>query len=607
MGGAIKSLWEVLSRSFALFVKAFFAILPPFVAFYALFSTHVAPHPDFIDYRTLHLFDTALLDFLLALALLSLGAWLLHRIFFFWRDTPVARRELWDGEPLLDQEEAEPRGLGRKEKTSWWKRHKDKGTPPPQSHTYFWGTDLPEKAATQHFFITGITGSGKTLFARALLADAVSTFSKPGFDSRIFLLDIETDAYPVLRRLGLRDSQINLLNPFSVNGVGWAIGEDIREQAHIVQVAADLGPPSSGDSRDPFFPRASRSLIQAVIEVFVEKSGTKWTLRDVLCAFSSSDVLRAVLKSTVRGTEAEERVFGGADPRTSSNIYLTSCVDLVQYEVVAACWHQASRSVSLKQWTNESTVLVLGYDDSAKEALSAINRILFTRAAQISFDGPIVDSDSDRIRRSFFFLDEAQEIGRLNLLHSLLTRGRKRGVSVMLAFQDTGDWWDTYKKGTGSAIINQCANKVFLALGDEPANWASAQFGNADYRQTTESRAADGSVQEGDAIVTAPRVPPEKFKNIKLPLVTGLVKGYAKNPWCPAGFHFEIGAKAIAERATLSNVSVEEQMMRRPKNHQELKPWTEGDHRRLNLMGVPITNSVPSSQIEQAGLLANIA
>ncbi len=99
----------------------------------------------------------------------------------------------------------------------------------------------------------------------------------------------------------------------------------------------------------------------------------------------------------------------------------------LRYEFIAASWERSSRSISLREWLETESILILGNDEATRTALDAINQVIFKRLSELV----LAQSESEsETRRTWIFLDELRQGGRLEELSALLTKGRSKGAQA---------------------------------------------------------------------------------------------------------------------------------------------------------------------------------
>jgi len=338
---------------------------------------------------------------------------------------------------------------------------------------------IPSEAACSHLAIIGATGSGKTMLQRLLMQSALARIGK-GHGHRALIYDAKQDMASIIAGMHLK-CPVHLLNPLDARSVAWDMAADILSPASALQVSAMLIPESKHDS-NPFFAQAARHLIYGAIIPFIQER-RHWTFRELLLLLRNPDRLQRHLEQT----EASRFLLQYFEhPTTLQNIISTLLAQLAPFEVIAAAWDHAKTSISLAQWMHDESILILGNDEENRTAIEAMNRFIFRRITDLTLAQPELKHCGPASRRTWFFLDEVREAGRLESLPRLLTKGRSKGAVVVLGFQDIAGLHEVYGKEVADELVGQCSLKVILRLNSpETAAWASRLFGS---RELLESR-----------------------------------------------------------------------------------------------------------------------
>lgn len=330
---------------------------------------------------------------------------------------------------------------------------------------------IPSRLATGHFAIVGATGSGKTLFQRLLMQSVLPRIGE-GRGSRALVYDAKQDVLSLLAGMGL-GCPVVTFNPFDARSVAWDMARDITSPAAALQAATLLIPEAKNDS-NPFFTNAARQLLHGVIQALVQAAPGAWTLRHVLLLVREQEQLQTLLG---RFPQTQHLLQFFDHPATAANIVSTVLTYTAPYEIIAAAWDRATSALSLRQWLAGESVLVLGNDEANRAALDTINRLLFKRVVELVLAGP--EATGEGSGRTWFFLDEVREAGRLAGLSSLMTKGRSKGACVVLGFQDINGLRDVYGRNVADELVGQASSKAILRLNTpETAQWASGLFGS---------------------------------------------------------------------------------------------------------------------------------
>lgn len=308
---------------------------------------------------------------------------------------------------------------------------------------------------------------------------------------RALVYDAKLEVLPQLAGMGLQ-APVIVMNPFDQRSVAWDMASDITEPATAKQIAAIFIPEEKNASQ-PFFSDAARQLLEGVMTAFILTRPKQWTLRDVLVTLKSASRLSAVLSSTPTTKDLVETFL--ANEKESKSIIATLATKLGPFDVVAALWESAGTKVSLREWLDSESILVLGNDEAYRSSLDIINQVIFKRVVELLLARP-----ETSLGRTWFFLDEVKEAGNLDALGRLMTKGRSVGASVVLGFQDVDGLHEAFGEKPAKSILGQCATKVFLRLDSpETAKWAESVFGEFEAVEVKQSASSGESKSEGSS------------------------------------------------------------------------------------------------------------
>ena len=275
----------------------------------------------------------------------------------------------------------------------------DKKTATDGPGVYFGWLTVPESQATTHFAIVGATGSGKTLIFRSMMESVLPKIGT-GVDTRALIYDAKRDMIPILVGLGMGENIISL-HPFDERGCAWDMAKDITSPAAADQAATVLIPHEKANS-SPFFTDAARALMTGVMTVFIRKCSEKWTFRDVIVALKSATRIKAILGECDETKDLIEQYF--TNERTANDVMATLATKIQRYQYIAAAWEKAEDSISLKDWIQGESILVLGNDEETRSADDALHQVIFKRVSELILNG----SESFN-RRTWIFLDDLKE------------------------------------------------------------------------------------------------------------------------------------------------------------------------------------------------------
>ena len=380
----------------------------------------------------------------------------------------------------------------------------DDAAPPCVTHFdpqhVFWAMhNLPALEARQHFLISGVIGSGKTVTIQLFLQSIAPRFGpRASTPEQLIVFDAKGDMVSLLAALGLPPTAENvwILNPFDARSAVWDLSEGVRSPA-MARYIAKLIVPEEKNSSAPYFTDAARELIFAAIMALNYVAPGRWTLRDLLCALDSLDSIAAVTAQHSRAHQLADRIL--SDDKHAPSVLSTLATKIGQFESVAALWHTntAGRRFSIERFLAAPGVLILGNDPVLRDSFWPINALLLKALTQEILRRPNTPGV-----RHWFVLDEFRAMQRVECVHDLLNLGRSKGVSVLLGIQSLEGLIEVYGEQVANDLLSQCAQKTFLrAGGPRTAEWAEKFFGRVRRTETvvTESSGPGGqsiSVQQ---------------------------------------------------------------------------------------------------------------
>lgn len=342
-----------------------------------------------------------------------------------------------------------------------------------------WGKDaLPIDRTLSHFALIGASRTGKTTQMRLVMQSVLPgigrrrkrTSDPP--NGRAVVYDPKGDLHQVLLGMGLSCPILNL-NPFDEEAVGWNMAEDIPDLATAQTIVDKLFPTPTRSTETSFFTDALQVILTSIVEVLIARFPGQWTFRQLLLLAFSSEHSRALLSSHPVLLHRFDDLMSNEE--TAKNLRATIHARLAPWSLIAACWDHAKTSVSFKEWRNDESILLLGYEPNKERPLRRLNRLLVDLLIPAC-----LDQNSRRMRddRTFFFIDEFNDFEATEKLIDLLTRGAGLGVHAVLGFQDMGGLEARQGREQAHMIMGMCANLAVFKLNNrDSARWAAEQIG----------------------------------------------------------------------------------------------------------------------------------
>lgn len=369
-----------------------------------------------------------------------------------------------------------------------------------------------DEFSNNHRFIIGMSGGGKTLTFRLVMASLLTwPKSKPkppesrneeqaAAGIRVLKMDDEFVNYEQRSRIyqsvvydGKNEhvtrmvahgfvpgEDLFILNPLDSRCMVWDVAKDIVTPSDAAEfaelVVSDVTLPQNHSGTSEHFLETARRLVTEVVEVL--QTNKDWRLRDLVNAFSEPEVVLHLLKQHYRGGPSQAHIKGDQEGHSA---FSTLSKHFGRLSITAASWdfiersHGKSRFLSLDDWceNGEGTVLLLPSAADYSSVIKPFNRFLFRRIAKVLLSSKELRGGKKRS----IFLDELPTAGRLPMLEELLAKGRDYNLAVTIGVQDISQMHSTYGKDMTDTIINNCPYRAYMKNLGESAAWCSRQVG----------------------------------------------------------------------------------------------------------------------------------
>ncbi|HEV2425433.1 MAG TPA: type IV secretion system DNA-binding domain-containing protein [Terriglobia bacterium] len=359
---------------------------------------------------------------------------------------------------------------------------------------------VPRDAESNHFLIMGDSGHGKTVLIRQMLVQIEDR------SETAIVYDPALEYTPQFYRPERGDL---ILNPLDQRMPYWKPGDEVRNEAEALTIAASLYP--DRPNKDSFFSRGPREVFARML---MSKPGPE-ELAWWMCHDEEIDRL-------VKGTDEASTLAHDAAPQREGVLSELKMVGKVFRLLPSE--HETKQRWTTLEWSKERRGwLFLTSTPETRERLAPLISLwldtLVLRLMNQGRPGP---------RRVWFMLDELATLQKLPQLHTAITENRKSQNPVVLGFQGRSQLEVRYGH-EAEAMLSQPGTKIFLRTSEpRAAKWISDAIGEIEVEHLRESR-ADGYRNRGDAksYVLERRVEPLVMASE----ITGLKKlrGYLKS------------------------------------------------------------------------------
>lgn len=358
----------------------------------------------------------------------------------------------------------------------------------------------------------GSTGAGKSMFLEMALYPIYKEISRLGrlepesrlkeTQTRVLIFDVAGDTLPFIDSAGVQPKQRFFLNPYDERGaesgfVGWDAAKDLTSRDAIVRFTEILLPDEENATSN-HFNRLVRQVLQLVMIVLQEEKKDDWSLYEALFVATHMETLEYFLEKEIYGyRDLKTAVFGRAEH--GSDVFSTMQGRLSDLKRIAALWQQRKGKISIREWLNTSSVLALSRLGGKSIAMDRLNQALIQLFADITE----VESPNVNHLTTTVVIDEATLLSPLPGVSDLCIYGRKKGVSVYLAFQSIPEAIEKMGEGSLKAMLGQCDIVALLRTScRDTAAWMSQRCGEYQKEEYLFDITLGESVQDSETFTT---------------------------------------------------------------------------------------------------------
>jgi len=463
------------SKYFAGFFKALFASMQ-------LQDTFVFLGQELPTAKALEFFEKKILDnlstilFIFTITFTSVTALTYYILYILAKKSSkkVLEEEVLQGSKILEEEQ-----LIKLQK-------KDKIEGAPIGHR---GAKFAEIFETQHCFISGASGTGKTILMRRLYTYYINNSKYIG--SKFLIHDVKGDYVQKFYNkktdyiFNLNDSRTFNLNLFNY----------INTTAELKSIVASIIP-QPVEEKDPIWTNSARSILEGIM-LYCIKTDQK-TNKAVQNLIKLSPEELAAKLSKIEGTEDAVTFLSSGSEGQIGNIY-SNFKSRVTYFTSLPADIDTKEELDLKKWltntTDTSTIFLL--NDVKNKDLNAIRISVFLNIVIKE----LLTLTESKTRKIFFLLDEFGSLQKTQAIIDLLALGRSFGARVYLGIQEIQRLYATYGKELTSTIVNNTSSKIVLRANEaETAEYMARLIGEVKKKETnlTNTTGADlNSNREG--------------------------------------------------------------------------------------------------------------
>lgn len=329
---------------------------------------------------------------------------------------------------------------------------------------------LPRVIEPSHILIMGDTGTGKSTLIRRILLQ----IEERGETAIVY--DPALDYTPEFYSPERGDA---ILNPLDARMPYWSPGEELRNDAEALTLAASLFPDRHNEN--PFFVEGPRKIFAHLLTFRPTPEKLAWWM----CHEEEID-------RRVKGSEYAAMIDRQAPAQRSGvlaslNMIADTLKLLPSEKETTARWTAAEWSKRRKGW-----LFLTSTPETRKRLIPLTSLWLDTLVLRLMNQGTAIQGQTSPLK-VWFVLDELASLQRLPQLHTAITENRKSNNPVVLGFQGRSQLETRYGH-EAEAMLSQPATKIFLRTSEcRSAEWISKTIGEVEIERLRESRSSGQS------------------------------------------------------------------------------------------------------------------
>jgi Type IV secretion-system coupling protein DNA-binding domain len=318
---------------------------------------------------------------------------------------------------------------------------------------------IPKIKEFEHFLATGSPGAGKSTLIRQMLKQVAAR--------RQSAVVVDADGEFVQEFYNLNRGDI-ILNPLDARCPFWTPWLEFRPDSFAMDaeaMAASFVRGAGKTATERFFQDSARTLLEAAFEKVQHRSDPDG-LADFL-AKSRKEMHRALI-----GTRAAPLIDEHAAEQGTGIVSVAANATKGLFHLPKQ--NQANGFFCAREWARDPLGWIfLPSTEDGRAAIQSIQGVWLDCLTRWLMAAEI---DSQHV---WIFCDELPAMGYQNQIEQLLTRGRKRGLSVVIGFQNVAQLRSIYGPDTTITMTSAPTTKVILRCDEaQTGKWASELLGN---------------------------------------------------------------------------------------------------------------------------------
>ena len=346
---------------------------------------------------------------------------------------------------------------------------KREGRSVPHKPRFFIGRiPIPVRYETQNVFLVGKPGVGKSVLSYQFLEKMRG--------HKAIILDVKGEYTSKFYNPDRGDKIFNILDARSVK---WNIFKDFYTEFDIEAHWHSQVPDAKTGGTEQFFNDAGRAVGIGVTHV-CRQQGKPFPSAVYGMISGSLEALEETLRNCEEASQGHAFIEQPKSPMAGSvKAVLMQYAAWMRYLPDDGDW-------SLNEWLNDGKegFLFVGTKKDVAKILQPALSLFIDLAAR-----KILSQPDNPDRRIFLLIDELGALNRMNILPTMLTEGRSKGLSLLMAIQDISQLVEKYGEHLTRTILNSIGTVAAFNLPDDyTAKSLEKRFGDTQYLELEESK-----------------------------------------------------------------------------------------------------------------------
>ncbi len=318
---------------------------------------------------------------------------------------------------------------------------------------------IPASKECEHFLITGSPGAGKSTLMRHMLHQIQARGQTA--------VVIDPDCEFVQEFYDEARGDV-VLNPLDERCPFWSPWLEFRDETFAMDAEAMAASLIRSQARTPteeFFRESSRTLLEGIFQVVKDH-------RDARVIMEFLALSRSAIQQELTGTRAYPLIDPGAHEQGSG--ILATAANAVKPFYHLPLPEQATRQWSARTWAaNRKGWVFLSSSEDARAAIQKLQGVWLDSLVRWLMSAEI---GSDQV---WIMADEFPALEYQPQVEKVVTRGRKRGISVVMGFQNVSQLRSIYGRDGAITLTSSPSSKIIMRSDEaETARWASELLGS---------------------------------------------------------------------------------------------------------------------------------